>query len=277
MEPCGAASHHPRVWANQRRAVALPRPLRSPPARARGGLARVRQPRRGAGVCALAGLRLPTEAEFHRAAYGDPWDARACSPLGRGRSRRRATRQLRLPPLGADARGHAPRGRERVGCPRPRRQWVGMDRDAVRGLCGFRGVHPAGIPATRPISSTASTLSSRAVRGRPPRSLYGRASATGSRRTIRTCSRSSAAPAADRFSELPGNDFLDEAVGLVRQGTRNRSNVDRSLSPPPLPSVLEGMRRWHRRCIYAQPGDHSECCIQTGYVDTNQPIRTSQV
>ena len=42
------------------------------PLDARGGLAGVREPCRGAGLRTMAGLRLPTEPEFHRAAFGDP-------------------------------------------------------------------------------------------------------------------------------------------------------------------------------------------------------------
>ena len=78
-------------------------------------LARVRQPRSGRGVLPPGrGARLPTEAEYHRAAYGTPDGERTRVPVGRRRAAPR-TRQLRLPPFRSRTRRQFAGRRERLG------------------------------------------------------------------------------------------------------------------------------------------------------------------
>ena len=88
------------------------------------------------------GARLPTEAEFHRAAFGDagagkrfPWGADS-SPTAR---------EFQLPPVGPHAGGVASVGCQRVGRAGPDRRWVGMDGHGLRGPAGLRGLYP-GLP-----------------------------------------------------------------------------------------------------------------------------------
>ena len=90
------------------------------------------------------GCRLPTEAEYHRAAFGDPSGRERAFPWGdeppdetRGNFDFRQWEPVAV--------GSYPGGRERVGNPRPRRQRMGVDVDGLRrlpGLCAD-GVLPA--------------------------------------------------------------------------------------------------------------------------------------
>jgi formylglycine-generating enzyme required for sulfatase activity len=74
-----------------------------------------------------AGARLPSEAEFHRAAYGVADGSERWYPWG-AEPPAAASRQLRFPPLVADAGRLLPGGRQRLGSSRAGRQRVGMDR-----------------------------------------------------------------------------------------------------------------------------------------------------
>ena len=89
------------------------------------------RPRRG--VRALEERRLPTEAEYHRAAFGTPEGDERQLPWGDAPPDA-VTRQLRLLELGAGAGRLAPGGRERVGRARSRRQRLGVDVDRLRAV-----------------------------------------------------------------------------------------------------------------------------------------------
>ena len=90
---------HPAFWIAARRrsgsGAACSRTSTCPP-RGRSTSARRKRPHTHAGRDA----RLPTEAEYHRAAFGDAGRRRAAFPVGRA-PRRRDARQLRLRVLGA--------------------------------------------------------------------------------------------------------------------------------------------------------------------------------
>ena len=129
------------------------------PHSAADGVAGVRQPRGGVGLRALEGSRrLPTEAEYHRAAFGAPDGVERRASVGR-RAAGCDARQLRLlanwDPVPV---GLVPARRERVGRPRSRRQRMGVD---VHGLRRLRGVPADAVLSrnTRPTSSTGSTTS----------------------------------------------------------------------------------------------------------------------
>ena len=83
------------------------------------------------------GLRLPTEAEFHRAAFGTPDGGERAHPWGRGATGRDPG-QLRVPALGAGAGRVVPHGGERVGGARSDGQRLGVDLDGVRGVSGVQ-------------------------------------------------------------------------------------------------------------------------------------------
>ena len=80
--------------------------------------------------------RLPTEAEFHRAAYGVPDGEGSSSSLGR-RGADAETRRVRLRQLGSRAGRQPPGGPERLGLRRSHRQWLDVDVHGVRAVPGF--------------------------------------------------------------------------------------------------------------------------------------------
>ena len=84
----------PPFWSERDGQWWLRSRLRRNPAAAE--LAGLRQPRAGRRVRAWAGARLPTEAEYHRAAYGTPAGDERRVSVGR-RAAGAAARQLRLP------------------------------------------------------------------------------------------------------------------------------------------------------------------------------------
>ena len=101
------------------------------------------------------GARLPTEAEFQRAAYGSP-DGERRAPVGR-RAEPDATRGVfDFASWDPEPAGSHPNGCERLGRRGSRRQRLGVDEHAVRAVSRL----PARwrrIRNTRPTSSTAST------------------------------------------------------------------------------------------------------------------------
>ena len=138
------------------------------------------------------GLRLPTEAEYHRAAFGDARRLGAGVSLGR-RGAGRNARQLRFPALGSGAGRFVPGGRQRLGRARPRRQRLGMDVHPVRRLSRLRG-HGLVSRVLRGLLRRRALRPSRGRR-RPRRAAScAAASGTGSGRTIRTRTRRFGAP-----------------------------------------------------------------------------------
>ena len=106
------------------------------------------------------GRRLPTEAEYHRAAFGTPAGTRTRVPVGRRGTRARA-RQLRRRPQRPRSRRLAAPGSERVGRARARRETAGSGRR--RRSRRSRASRPCrSTRRTRRISSTGATSSSRA-------------------------------------------------------------------------------------------------------------------
>ena len=101
------------------------------------------------------GERLPTEAEFQRAAFGEP-DRASPASVGR-RAARRERGNLRLPPVGARRRsGTHPAGASAWGVQDLIGDgWEWTD-TIFAGLPGFTPISRA-TRATRPTSSTAST------------------------------------------------------------------------------------------------------------------------
>ena len=100
-----------------------------------------------------AGRKLPTEAQWHRAAYGAPNGTERAYPWGETPPERGA-RQFPSPALGSDRRRRASGGRERIWRARSARQWMGVDLEPFRAVrrdsSRFRFIR-----ATRPIFSTA--------------------------------------------------------------------------------------------------------------------------
>ena len=186
------ASSGPPVWERDGRAMAVSQTLRAPAAGRRGRLARLREPRRGARLCALAGQAPAQRGRVPPRRLRRSLGSGAGLSVGRGGARRDA-RQLRLAVLGAHPGRRISGRRERVGRARARRRRMGMDGHAVRGISRIRGVDPGVSRAIPPTSSTASTSCSRAPRGPPRRNWCAGASGTGTRLTIPTSSRSSAA------------------------------------------------------------------------------------
>ena len=98
-------------------------------------LAGLRQPRGSRCLCAFCGMSLPTEAQFHRAAYG--------TPEGTERRIRGAMRlpmrprQLRLRALGPDRGGELSRWPERLRVGGSSRQRLGVD---ILALCALPGL-----------------------------------------------------------------------------------------------------------------------------------------
>ena len=94
----------------------------------------------------MARRRLPTEAEYHRAAFGTPHRRRPRPerqyPVGR-RAARRDARQLRLRTLGTGAGRLASARGERVGRARSGRQRLGMDVDGLRAVPGLQRRWPS--------------------------------------------------------------------------------------------------------------------------------------
>jgi len=129
---------HPPAWTNQDGRWLYRGLFDLLPAGAGEGLAGLREPGRGAGLRAMARLRLPTEAEFHRAAYGDPTGGERAFPWGAatpGREHGNFDFDAGRPRRWA----RFPRARARGACTT---SWAtdGVDRHAVHGLPGFRGV-----------------------------------------------------------------------------------------------------------------------------------------
>ena len=147
-------------------------------------------------------MRLPTEAEYHRAAFGTPAGGERAVPVGR-RTAGAPARQLRIPALRSRAGRRASRRRERAGASRDLdRQRLGVDRDAVRPASRLRadGVVSAvlGRLLRRQALRHEGCVAGDAARTHPPQS-----SETGSTTTIRTCTQSSAAsPDATRLALL---------------------------------------------------------------------------
>jgi hypothetical protein len=81
-----------------------------------------------------SGARVPTEAEFQRAAYGTPEGTERHHPWGDASSDRRAWR-IRFQQLGPRACRQPSGRKKRVGDSRSGRQRLGVDDDAVRAVC----------------------------------------------------------------------------------------------------------------------------------------------
>ena len=103
------------------------------------------------------GARLPTEAEFQRAAYGTPDGERARIP-GATRRPQPTHGVFDFASWDPEPAGSHPAGRERVGRRGSRRQRLGVDEHDRSRRFPASARWPR-IPSTRPTSSTASTSS----------------------------------------------------------------------------------------------------------------------
>ena len=101
-----------------------------------------------------ASKKLPTEAQWHRAAYGTPQGAERRYPWGDAAPDAYA-RKFSSCAMGSHRRGRASGGRERFRRDGSARQWMGMDLDAIRAAARFQAILRF-IPATPRIFSTAS-------------------------------------------------------------------------------------------------------------------------
>ena len=82
--------------------------------------------------------RLPTEAEYQRAAYGTPGDGERPLPWGEDAPTHR-TRRVRLHAMGSGARRQSPGRAQRMGSRRPRRQRLGVDQHHLRAISWVSG------------------------------------------------------------------------------------------------------------------------------------------
>ena len=136
------------------------------------------------------GARLPTEAEFQRAAYGSPAGERV-HPWGDAEPD--ATRGVfDFSSWDPEAAGSHPDGRERVGRRGSGRQRLGMDEHAVRAVSRLSGDGVVSGVLGRLLRRRA-LRHERGVDGDGDRSCCGRPSATGSAPAIRTYMQHSAA------------------------------------------------------------------------------------
>ena len=76
--------HHPTCWVEQPTEMVLSRHVRRLSARSSGQLAGLRKLGRSARLCAWRGKRLPTEAEYQRAAFYGPDERETPYPWGDG-------------------------------------------------------------------------------------------------------------------------------------------------------------------------------------------------
>ena len=136
------------------------------------------------------GARLPTEAEFQRAAFGSP-DGERPHPWGDA-PRRTDARRLRFLQLGSRAGRQPSGGRERLGRRGSRRQRLGMDEHAVRAVSRVSRDGVVSGVLGRFLRRRALRHEGR-VAGDGAASCCGRHSATGSAPAIRMSMRPSAA------------------------------------------------------------------------------------
>ena len=112
------------------------------------------------------GQRLPTEAEYQRAAYYGPSERESTYPWGDGEPSSRA-RQLRLCRVVGPSGRISSRRSEPLGGAGAHRQRLGVDRHTVRAAARIHAIHDDAIRTIQKIFSTASILSSRARHGPP--------------------------------------------------------------------------------------------------------------